>query len=196
MINSQGTKPAGKKNRLSVRLLVISLVVAAFGFGTVFMLDALDIAPLGIRRADNDLLRLWNESDYDAVLQTANAILEDRPFDGEALTFGGFAEFYTGIEIVEQSVQRDHLSRSIALLRKALHVPRAPLAAERDYVLAKAYYHKGDEYVDLSVRYMERSLENGYVATDSRTYLGLGYARLGQYEASVAWLERAIETAA
>lgn len=195
MIYSQRKKPAGKKNRLSVRLLVIGLVVVGLGGGTAFVLDALDIAPLGIRRGDSDLLRLWNESDYDAVLQRARSILADRPLDGEALTFGGFAEFYTGIEFVDQSIRRERLARSIALLRKALHVPRAPLAAERDYVLAKAYYHRGDEYVDLAVRYMDRSIEGGYEAPDSRTYLGLGYARLGRFDSSVEWFERAIESA-
>ncbi len=195
MIYSQGKKPAGKKNRLAVRLLVIGLVVAGLSVGTIFILDAIDVAPLGIRRGDSDLLRLWNESDYDAVLRTADSVLEDRPLDGEALTFGGFAEFYTGIEFVDQSARRERLSRSITLLRKALHVPRAPLEAERDYVLAKAYYHKGNEYVDLAVRYMERSLEGGYEASDSRTYLGLGYAQLGRFDASVEWFERAIESA-
>jgi tetratricopeptide (TPR) repeat protein len=93
---------------------------------------------------------------------------------------------------VQRGEQLEQLDQAITMLRKAMHVPRAPLAPERDYVLAKAYYHKGDDYVDLAVRYMERSLEAGYEAPDSRTYLGMSYARLEQYEQSVQWFERAI----
>jgi len=195
MIYSQGKKPGGQKKRVVVRLLVVGLGVLGLGGGVLFALDALDIAPLGVRSGDNELLRLWNESDYEAVRATAESILAEHALDGKALTFGGFAEFYTGVELVEQEARRERLDRSIELLRKALHVPRAPLEAERDYVLAKAYFHKGAEYMDLSVYYMERSLERGYDASDSHTYLGLGYARLGLFEQSVDWFERAMERA-
>jgi tetratricopeptide (TPR) repeat protein len=149
--------------------------------------------PFGVARRDTELVALWNGGRYEDVRNTAESVLSERPLDGEALTFAGFARFYTGIELVERAEQLEHLDAAITLLRKALHVPRAPLAAERDYVLAKAYYHKGDEYVDLAVRYMERSLEGGFEASDTRTYLGMSYARLGEWESSVAWFEQALQ---
>ena len=142
-----------------------------------------------------ELLSLLNEAEYDEVLRIAESALSNDPLDGEALTFGGFARFYLGIQATDRTEQLEHLHHAIVMLRRALHVPYAPLAAERDYVLAKAYFHRGDEYVDLSVYYMERSLLAGYDAADSRTYLGLGHAALQQHDESVAWFEEAIERA-
>lgn len=195
MIYSQRRKADGDKRRRAVRLLMVGLGVIAIAGAILFVLDVLDTLPFGIRVRDSELVSLWNESRYDDVIVASAEILAEDPFDGEALTFGGFASFYTGIEIVQPAEQRERVELAIVMLRKALHVPRAPLPAERDYVLAKAYYHKGSEYVDLSIRYMERSIERGFDAVDSRTYLGLGYARLGDYRNSALWFERAIEHA-
>jgi tetratricopeptide (TPR) repeat protein len=195
MMYSQRRTAGGNKRKRAIRLLAVGLGIAAVVGAVAAVLDATNVLPLGIEPRDTELVALWNEARYDEVIRTAAGILEENPLDGEALTFSGFAHFYAGVELVQRAEQLDYLDRSIVMLRKALHVPRAPLAAERDYVLAKAYYHKGDEYVDLSVRYMERSLEKGFDAVDSRTYLGLGYARLGVHDESAAWLERAIERA-
>lgn len=192
MIYSQGKKAGGQKQKRTVRFLVVGLgLVAAIG-GILIALDIADALPFGIHGRDRELLSLWNESKYDEVQSAAEAILNERPLNGEALTFAGFAYFYRGVEAVDESERLEQLDRAIVALRKALHVPRAPLAAERDYVLAKAYYHKGDEYIDLAARYMVRSLERGHEAPDSRTYLGLSYARLDDFETSVRWFEEAI----
>ncbi|MFW5775691.1 MAG: tetratricopeptide repeat protein [Spirochaetota bacterium] len=192
MIYSQRTETGGQGQRRLIRLLVVGLGLIGVVGGVVVALYAIDAVPFGIRRRDTELVTLWNESQYDEVENRASAILSDRPLDGEALTFSGFANFYLGIELVDRSLQRERLDRCIQLLRKALHVPRAPLAVQRDYVLAKAYYHKGEEYLDLSARYMERAITGGLEAPDSRTYLGMAYARLENFESSIRWFEEAI----
>ncbi len=188
------TKGANGRTAI-VRLLVVGLVLAAMTGGALLVLHALDVTPVGIRRRNTELLQLWNDGHYDEVLRAAQAILDDEPVDAEALTFGGFAHFYVGLALSERSEQLEHFHRAIILLRRALHVPYASLAAERDYVLAKAYYHRGDEYVDLTVYYMERALERTYDAPDSRTYLGLAHAILGDHEQGVRWFEAALEHA-
>lgn len=191
MIYSQRRKATGTAGRGRTRLLIgaVLLVVAA---GTVGTLRALDLAPFGIPQRHTELLGLWNSGEYRAVAAAAGEILTDRPFDAEALTFAGFAAFYIGVEQVERADQLEAIDRSIVLLRKAMHIPRAPLEAERDYVLGKAYYHRGGQYLDLSVRYLKRSLERGHEASDVRTYLGLAYAELGMHDESVVWFERAL----
>jgi tetratricopeptide (TPR) repeat protein len=195
MIYSQRRNSGGQRHRPVARILVVGLGIIGLVGGVLVALDATDTVPLGIRRRDTELVALWNQSRYQEVLEASEAILREQPLDAEALTFGGFAHFYQGIELVERSEQLEHLDRAVVLLRKALHVPRAPLAAERDYVLAKAYYHKGEEYLDLSIRYMERSLDRGHDAPDSRTYMALAFARLGDFDSSVTWFERAIDRA-
>lgn len=192
MIYSQKQKTDGRRRAVVLRLVVVGLVLAGMAGGTILVLHALDVAPVGLRRRNTELLRLWNDERYQDVLRLAKSTLETDPFDAEALTFGGFAHFYVGLNLAERDDQLEHLRSAIILLRRALHVPHAPLAAERDYVLAKAYFHRGDEYVDLTVSYMERALERGYDAPDSRTYLALALAILGDHEQSIVWFEEAL----
>lgn len=99
------------------------------------------------------------------------------------------------VDALTREQQLEHLNRSVTLLRKANHVDRAPLERERNYILAKAYYHKGETFMDQAVRYMHRSIEQGYEAADSQSYLGLAYASLGDFEESVSWFAKAIESA-
>ena len=183
------------EGRGTARLLVVGLALTLLTGGTLFALHAFGIAPVGIRQRNTELLRLWNDGQYHEALQAAIAILESEPLNAEALTFAGFARFYIGVELAEPAEQEAHLSESIVLLRRAMRVPNAPLAAQRDYVLAKAYYHRGPDYANLAVAYMLESLERGFDAPDSRTYLALSHAALRQHDQSVAWFQQAIRTA-
>jgi Tfp pilus assembly protein PilF len=61
-----------------------------------------------------------------------------------------------------------------------------------EYVLGKAYYHKGDPYFDEAVKYLEASIASGYAATDAHEYLALAYAGLGEKEKAVANFEAAL----
>ena len=195
MIYSRQKTTDGDRRGTATRLVVVGLALIAMAGGALLVLRAMDVAPVGIRGRNTELLRLWNETEYEEVLRIAESVLGSDPLDGEALTFGGFARFYLGVQAPDRAEQLEHLHQAIVMLRRALHVPYAPLAAERDYVLAKAYFHRGDEYVDLAAYYMERSLHAGYDAPDTRTYLGLAHAALGQHEQSVEWFKEAIERA-
>jgi tetratricopeptide (TPR) repeat protein len=182
-------------------LMQAFLVLLGVTFVSVFVLAVLSLFgvierfPFGIDSADFELIELWQNRDYSAVISQAELILAESPYDGQALTFGGFAHFYIGVDSVGEREQRQHLERAVQLLRKALHVSGAPLEPERTYVLAKAYYHMGDEYMDVSARLMEESLDLGFEASESRSYLGMAYASLGRHEESAFWFERAIENA-
>ncbi len=192
MIYSQKQKTDGRTRSVVLRLLVVGLVLAGMAGATILVLHTLDVAPVGLRRRNTELLRLWNDGRYRDVLRLADSTLETDPLDAEALTFAGFSHFYIGLGLAEHDEQLEHLRSAIVFLRRAMHVPYAPLAGERDYVLAKAYYHRGDEYVDLTVSYMERALQHGYDAPDSRTYLALAFAILGDHQQSIRWFEEAL----
>jgi tetratricopeptide (TPR) repeat protein len=62
-------------------------------------------------------------------------------------------------------------------------------------VLGKAYYFKGIEYADCCVDYLQRAEALSWKANDMAEYLGLSYARLGDYRASVAAFAEALNTA-
>jgi tetratricopeptide (TPR) repeat protein len=197
MIYSNGRKATGGGRRTTrIRIVVVSLIVlATAALVAVGLLGVFDAFPFGISRRDSVLIDAWSGGDYVEVIRAAEETLSSRPLDGQALAYGGFAYFYHGIDLVDAVEQEAHLVRSIQLLRKAEHVTRSPLAQQRDYVLGKAYYHRGLPYADLSAFYLERALEAGYDADDTRQYLGLAYADLGQYETSAEWFIDALDRA-
>ena len=194
MIYTRNGKGSGPR-RLLTRALIIAVAVIVLGSvaAILFTRYGLGPFPFGISRRDTVLMSLWNEREFRAVLGEAEKTLAEHPVDGQALTFGGFAHLYIGIDEVDLNTRMDHIEQSIVLLRKAEHIPSAPLANERKYVLAKAYFHRGHPYLDLAVDYMDRSLESGYVGADSYSYLAMAYAGLEQWEASALNYERAIE---
>ncbi len=190
---SNRRKPAGESQRRGLRVAVIIVVIGIVITVAVFAVSNwLGPFPFGINRRDTTLLTLWNEGKYDDVLSQAEVVLDEKPLDAQALTFGGFAHFYVGIDLATSAEQQEHLSRSIILLRKAEHVERAPLEGERRYVLAKAYYHTGAQNFDLSARYMGQSIADGYVADDSHSYLGLAAEGMGDYSSSAQWYEEGL----
>jgi tetratricopeptide (TPR) repeat protein len=188
---SVGAKQARWITRVST-IIVVVVVVTVIGLVASGIWDAF---PFGVTRQDGELVSLWRSGEYEEVVDRSDGLLDQAPFHPQALTFGGFGHFYIGVDALTRERQMEHLDRSITLLRKANHLDRAPLARERNYILAKAYYHKGETYMDQAVRYMERSIEQGYQAADSQSYLGLAYASLGRYQESVSWFQKAIEHA-
>ena len=178
-------KPAGEGHRRGLRVAVIAVIVGIVIIAAVFAVSNwLGPFPFGISRRDTTLLTLWNEGKYGEVLSQAEIVLGEKPLDAQALTFGGFAHFYVGVDLATRAGQQENLRRSILLLRKAEHVLRAPLEGERRYVLAKAYYHSGDHNYDVSARYMEQSVADGYLADDTYAYLGLAYEGIRDYSQS------------
>ena len=158
-------------------------------------LGVLDAFPFRFSRNDAHLIQLWSDGLVEDVFDRAEETLAAHPFDPQALTYGGFAGFYLGVDAVGADARERLLGRSVQMLRTAMHVDRAPLAAQRYYVLAKAYFHLGDLYMDLAIRYMERAVALGYVADDSETYLAVAHAALHQHDQSVHWFDRAIARA-
>jgi len=190
---SNRRKPAGESQQRRLHVAVIIVVIGIVITAAVFAVSNwLGPFPFGINRRDTTLLTLWNEGKCDDVLSQAEVVLVEKPLDAQALTFGGFAHFYVGIDLATSAEKQEHLSRSIILLRKAEHVEHVPLEGERRYVLAKAYYHTGAGNFDLSARYMGQSIADGYVADDSHSYLGLAAEGMGDYSGSALWYEQGL----
>ena len=191
--SARGSNEQGRGGWLKVALLVTAGLFVVAGAATALVVVLLHDNPIGIRRSDAALSTAWNAGRYDEVIRTAEQVLVDRPIDGQALTFAGFAYFYAGIDFADTPERNTYLDRAVRVLRKAVHVPRAPLVGQRHYVLGKAYYHSGQVYHDLAIEHLLASLDAGFEADDTRAYLGLAYAHLHSYRESVAWFEAAIE---
>jgi len=135
----------------------------------------------------------WDAKKWDEVRADSLASLAAAPLDSFYLGFKGLASFYKAMELPEGEDRAALLDESIFSIRKALVVAgRSAPRAQMEYVLGKAYYHKGASYYDEAVKYIEASLLSGFSAADSREYLALAYAGLGQKDKAVSNFEAAL----
>jgi len=130
----------------------------------------------------------WSAKKWDAVLADCSSSLTVSPLDSFYLGFEGLSSYYKGMELPEGEDRAALMDQCVSSLRKALvdgtkggRLPRSQL----EYVLGKAYYNKGREYWDLCVKFLEASIKDGYVAEDSREYLGVAYAGLGDNKKAI-----------
>jgi len=142
------------------------------------------------------VLAAWEGRRWDEVRAASIASLASVPLDPFFLGFGGLASFYKAMELPEGEDRLALLDEAVSSIRKALVVAgRGSPRAQLSYVLGKAYYHKGSAFYDETVKYIEASLAAGYSASDSREYLALAYAGLGEKEKAVASFEAALAAA-
>jgi tetratricopeptide (TPR) repeat protein len=185
----EGTEIGARK----IAGVILGVLVFFSILGAVIFRD--EIRPFGALILSNrdDLFELWESGEYDKVSEVTDRIFNDDPMDKTSLVLGGFAQFYQGVYEIDAERKQTHMDRSVVLLRKALLHQRPPMQAQVFYVLGKAYFHKGSNYYDLAVEYIEDSLDAGYVASDSYEYLTVAYGELDMLEKSAETLHSAIE---
>ena len=183
------------------RLTWALVVVAVFGVGAGVLVrlqrsGALSAAAASRPVPKKKVLASWEGRKWDEVRADAVASLAAAPLDPFFLGFGGLASFYKAMELPEGEDRAALLDESVSSIRKALVVAgRGVPRAQLEYVLGKAYYHKGPSYYDESAKYLEASVASGYSAADSREYLALAYAGLGDKEKAVSNFDAALEAA-
>ncbi|GHV93561.1 hypothetical protein AGMMS50268_40640 [Spirochaetia bacterium] len=141
------------------------------------------------------LLRLWDEGDYEKVFTVSKAGLEAKPLDYFLLTIHGYSAFHLGIAQINNFDKLTYIDQCIWSLRKALLAKNNGNNGQVYYFLGKAYYHKGDGFADLAVKYLEEARAASYVARDISEYLGLVYAAVHDYRNSVAAFTLALDPA-
>jgi tetratricopeptide (TPR) repeat protein len=141
---------------------------------------------------EKELLRLWNGGHYDRAFELSRAALENRPADYFLLTLHGFAAYQLAIAQINSFDTLAYVDECIWSLRKALQARSGSDDGRLQYVLGKAYYHKGAGYEDLAIQYLEEARDRSYDAADIPEHLGLLYAATGDYRASVEAFSRAL----
>ncbi len=186
----QSKRSAKRKRRLFFLLgfAGLSALVATF---LVFIYPLLSGRKPPIKPASKDLPQLWNEGLYSEVSSLTAERLSRQPLDREALIFYGFAQYYLAYyeKALEEKIPL--LDEAIFSLRKAELLPPDSHTDQIDYILGQAYYHKGSFYYDLTIKYIERSLDAGYIGKDSYEYLGLAYGGVGNPEREVEYFLKA-----
>jgi tetratricopeptide (TPR) repeat protein len=149
------------------------------------------------RLSKYDILALWQKSDWAEVIASCDTALRASPLDPFYLGLKGMASFYEAMELPEGENRGVLIDDSIMSLRRALTIRDAILGgqipkAELEYVLAKAYFHKGAGSMDLTVSYLDFALKQGFIAPDIHEYLAMALASLGETDGSLAEFEKAM----
>jgi tetratricopeptide (TPR) repeat protein len=180
------------------------------GRGWVVVLTVLVLATLGILtwRLDwidrirgrfqpeqdfQSLSELWKNRLYDEVISRCDKQLEADPLDPTLLAYRGFAYFYKGVSEVTLEERIPYLDEAIVSLRRARLGGAGGWSAEIDYILGKAYYHKGKYYYDLTLEYLKAALSAGYQHEDIYDYLGLAATQLDYLEEGLEYFQKALE---
>ncbi len=189
---------SSKKRRqgLSGKFFLILIIAAVVIGGSVFAVFnwGLFLQETNSDKTDSSILyELWQTRQYTAIIDRCRALLQENPMNPEALVFYGFANFYEGVAQYSFEDKVEYFDNSIFALRKAELIEKHPFPGPTQYVLGKAYYHKGRFYMDLALEYLQNSIDMGYIGEDTYEYLGLAYSELEQYENSAEAFLKAAE---
>lgn len=184
------------------RILIGALALVALVGAGLFLTLVSNGVLLGGRSgtqavSKSQILRDWEAKAWDKVLAESTSSLQARPLDDFYLAFSGLAAFYKGSELPDGEERAALMDRAVISLRKTLVVAsrsgtRKVPRAELEYVLGKACYFKGQAYLDETARWLEASIKDGYLAEDSREYLAVAYAGLGEKEKALANFDAAL----
>jgi tetratricopeptide (TPR) repeat protein len=179
-----------KRNKL---LRLAGAVVAAGGL--VWAVFSVRSFQSGTNRERAETVGYWQAGNYAEAFRSSGGNLQSAPMDYFFLTVYGYSAYQLAFSQINASETVRYIDESIFALRKAVQTPEGIKDGRVYYVLGKAYYFKGAEYADACVEYLEKAGALGWKAGDSAEYLGLSYARLGNYRASVAAFAEALNTA-
>jgi len=186
-------KKSFKLQNFIIVIAILALLAILFLFGFKKIEKKTVVNPQITNTGDKTLEELWTENKYKDLTEKCDVILTTKPMDPETLIYNGFASFQLGIAQFTLEDQLPLLDQSIKNLRKANILKSHPLSGKVNYVLGKAYYHKGRFYMDEAIKYLEKSINLGFINDDSYKYLGLSYSELGFYKKGIEYFLKALK---
>jgi len=174
------------------RLIFSVVTLAVIGLITAAVIQFTERITGAVRGERSEILRFWESGSYNEVYDRSQAALASRPLDYFLLTMHGFSAYQLGISQINSLNAERYFDECIRSLRKALLLKNSSNDGRLYYVLGKAYNYRGENYADLSVKYLEKAVELSYNARDIPEYLGLAYAAIGDYHSSVTAFAEAL----
>ncbi|MCL2800853.1 MAG: hypothetical protein FWD28_03740 [Treponema sp.] len=185
MLSNKTWSSYGRHIYLLKRIRSIGIIFAAVLaiVMSIFFFSQLRSSVTNERR---EILRVWNDGNYEQAYNISKNALLEKPVDYFLLTINGFSAYQMGISQINNQSTLKFINECIFSLRKAVMKKEAAKDGRVYYVLGKAYGHKGAEYADLAVKYLEMARKLSYNAQDIPEFLGLAYAAYGDYRSSIA----------
>jgi tetratricopeptide (TPR) repeat protein len=185
----ESTRRLYKRGRWNIQKTLLTAAILATISTGVMLLSTNKNHSL---RTYRDLTRLWNNGAYSTVYSESGKLLEIKPLDFFLLSIHGYASYYMAAAQINAQDMQKYADECIASLRKALLDKRGERNGRICYVLGKAYFLKGQDYADMSIKYLEDALKFSYRAQDIPEYLGLAYAQTHEYWKSIAAFSEAL----
>lgn len=161
--------------------MLLIVIIAFFAFANTFISYLQDNSNKKV-----NIVKIWNNGDYEKVLTLSEKALEKNPMDSEALAFAGLSSYNKAFYSIEYELKHSYLEQSIFYLRRRLiDTSNNQFNAEIYYTLGKAYYSKGKEYANLSLKYLNLAKSLGYSSVIMSQYFGLVNIELGNIEEGV-----------
>ena len=183
-----------RKRRRIVLVLLIVLAGSLLTTGVLFSISQLQnsLPKRETKIAKTRILELWAARDYESVLSACDHTLAIDPLDSFYLAFKGFALFYSAMAEPDTDLRLPLIDSSIFALRRALIDVTSTLEGNILYILGKAYYHKGVDYHDNALEYLEAATRSGAEASDIWEYMALASYQAGLIELSVEYFSQAV----
>jgi tetratricopeptide (TPR) repeat protein len=189
----------GKRSKYAARFkrkrLLKLAVIIAVSVGLVCAAYFVKNFQTKSNREHSEPISYWQAGNYAESFKSSGIQLQKVPMDYFFLTVYGYSAYQLAFSQINTSETIRYIDECIFALRKAILTPEGKRDGRVYYVLGKAYYFKGAEYADCCVEYLQKAKALSWEANDSAEYLGLSYARLGDYRASVAAFAEALNTA-
>lgn len=194
---SMARKGSGRRGRAPRGLLLAGGIVLGIALvaGAVFIaLPAAAKGDEGRPAAKKTILQAWTDGRKEEVLEMTRASCACLPFDPFYLSFRGISAYYISLEREEGDERQGLMDEAVFSIRKALASARkVPIRPQIEYVLGKAYFQKGSPWYDLSVKYLEASIRDGYRGSDTEEYVALAYAGLENHGKAAEHFEVAMK---
>ncbi|MEM5947742.1 tetratricopeptide repeat protein [Spirochaetia bacterium 38H-sp] len=140
----------------------------------------------------NELESLWNDSDYWKIIDKTEELLINDPLNTLYINFNAISYLAVAFSVPDNSTSQLYISKAVLRIRKFLFLENdANLRIYFYYLLGKAYFLKGDSYLDLSEKYLLYAYNKKYESADIEQYLGLLYSKKKKYQDSNLFLEKA-----
>ncbi len=176
----------------SLRIVVILFVlIGSISLALFFSLRSGNAKAIISRR---ELAKIWNEGNIEKTIAESRKATEVFHFDEYYLSMRGISAYYSALNAQDEETRQQLLEESVVSLRKALVIGvSSGMKAQIFYVLAKAYYQKGEPWFDLAERYFLLAYNSGSKEKDLPEYLAVVYAGKKDYKNAIEWFERSLK---
>lgn len=188
-----------RKSRLFKNIIILAVILTVLAAVSIISYNII-YSRLHNEYSENALYDNWNLKTTEGFLKTyeiADVLIQKNPLNNTARTFRGYSAFMLAESEPDYTLSKNYLNDAITNLRIALIGCSKETYPQVCYMLGKAYYYRDKAasysfYADLTVKYLNEALDNGFSAPDIPHLLGLSYDALGETDKSIAALTKAL----